>query len=87
MQEDVRLAIFQAYLNEDWPVGTLVCYLRARVVLSQPAPVVFIQYSSKEGCWLCLAKALWIADMLLGPRTSILRARFELLLQRCALQV
>ena len=93
MQEDVRLAIFQAFLNEDWPVSTVLCFLRARSLLGQPAPTVFIQYPMKESgksdvpCWICLAKALWIAEVLLGPRTLGLSDRFHELLQRCAIQV
>lgn len=93
MQEDVRLAVFQAFLNEDWAVSTLMCLLRAKTLLSQPAPVTHVLYPSREGskgeapCWVCLAKALWITEVLLGPRPPALSDRFQELLQRCALQV
>lgn len=93
MQEDARLAVFQAFLNEDWPVSTLTCLLRGRVLQGQPAPVLYIHYPSREGgkgdapCWLCLAKAMWIAEAILGPRPPAISKRFEEVLSRSSLQV
>lgn len=92
-QEDVRLAIFQSFLTEDWEASTLVVFLRARGLISMPPPVTYIQYPLKEGgkgeatCWLCLAKSSWIADLVLGQRTPEVAKRFEEILQAAAVQV
>ena len=89
----MRLAVFRAFLNEDWEVRTLLAFLHARALLGQQAPVTFIQYPAKEAArgegtaWVCLAKAVWIAEQVLGPRTPAMAKRLEEIMRRGAVQV
>lgn len=93
LQDDARLTTFQAFLAEVFEVATLVAFMRARALLSQPAPLSYVLYPTREAGkseappWVCLRKAVWVAGQLLGPRSAAVRQRFEEILRGSAVQV
>ena len=77
-------------------MATLVVLLQAQAALVLQPPVTHVEYPipSKEGArgegpsaWLCLNKAAWVAERVLGVRPSDIRDRFVDLLRLNATQV
>lgn len=93
LQEDDRLAIFQAFLTEEWDMSTVVAYLRAKAAISQQAPITCVLYPNRDGAkgenppWICLSKANWVTERVLGRRPDSVTARFLELMQEPTVQV
>ena len=74
-------------------MNTVIAYLRARALVTQPAPVTYVHYPNREGSkgdglpWVCLAKAAWVAEKTLGRRQSAVAERFVEFLQDVSVQV
>ena len=80
------MAVFHAFLTEEWEATTAVAMLQSRTLLTQQAPVTCIQYREPtrgEGgtAWACLAKAIWIADCCMGARPAAVQDGFVKLLR------
>jgi hypothetical protein len=95
LQDDVRLVVFHAFLTEDWEMSTVVALLQTRAAMALQPTLTYIQYPSpskepikgEAPAWVCLNKAAWVADRILGTRPAAVRDRFVDLLRLNALQV
>lgn len=73
---DLRLEAFARQLSEEWDVSIFVDFLVAQNMCLAPAKVACIEYPREPGKddpypWLCIWKAVWVADSLLGPRAQV----------------
>ncbi len=81
MQEDARLTTFEEFLCEHWDIGIVLGYLQASNLALQAATISCVDYpvrSSEPNAqpYICMRKASFIADSVLGLRNDKTKERF-----------
>ena len=81
LQEDARLATFDEFLSEHWDIGIVLGYLQGSNLALQAAAVPCIDYPARASeanaqPFICLRKASFIADAVLGTRNEKAKERF-----------
>ncbi len=81
MQEDPRLATFDEFLSEHWDISIVLGYLQANNLSMQAASVPCVDYPVRgtepnAQPFICLRKANFIAEAVLGLRNEKSRERF-----------
>ncbi|KAK9864568.1 hypothetical protein WJX84_011813 [Apatococcus fuscideae] len=84
-EEDARLATFDEFLSEHWDIGIVLGYLQGSNLALQAAVVPCIDYPARTSeanaqPFICLRKASFIADAVLGIRNEKTKERFLQLL-------
>eukprot|EP00878_Enallax_costatus_P005108 GHUV01005370.1.p1 GENE.GHUV01005370.1~~GHUV01005370.1.p1 ORF type:complete len:604 (+),score=218.67 GHUV01005370.1:107-1918(+) len=81
-RNDLRLEAFARLLSEEWDVSIFLDFLNAQNMCMQPAKMACIEYpreasKDEQYPWVCLYKAVWVADSILGMRSQAARDRFN----------
>ncbi|WIA33826.1 hypothetical protein OEZ86_006935 [Tetradesmus obliquus] len=81
-RSDLRLEAFARLLSEEWDVSIFLDFLNAQALCLQPAKLACIEYPREPSkdeayAWVCLYKAVWVADAVLGMRAQAARNRFN----------
>ncbi|WIA13678.1 hypothetical protein OEZ85_007238 [Tetradesmus obliquus] len=81
-RSDLRLEAFARLLSEEWDVSIFLDFLNAQALCMQPAKLACIEYPREPSkdeayAWVCLYKAVWVADAVLGMRAQAARNRFN----------
>lgn len=86
-QDEPRFATFGQFLFEEYPLQAAAAYLAARMACASVAlTVTYIEYPlDRDGRpqWVCLAKALWVAEQALGAQAEPLQKAFAARLTSC----
>ncbi|KAK9821509.1 hypothetical protein WJX74_005124 [Apatococcus lobatus] len=90
-EEDARLATFDEFLSEHWDIGIVLGYLQGSNLALQAAVVPCIDYPARTSeanaqPFICLRKASFIADAVLGIRNEKTKERFLQILKLSAVQ-
>lgn len=75
------MATFEEFLSEHWEIGIVLGYLQASNLAQQAAVVPCIDYPARTSepnaqPFICLRKASYIADAVLGVRNEKAKERF-----------
>ena len=81
LQDDPRLATFDEFLSEHWDIPIVLGYLQANNMAMQAATVPCVDYpvrSTEPNAqpYICLRKASYVADAVLGVRSEKAKERF-----------
>ena len=81
LQEDARLATFDEFLSEHWDIGIVLGYLQGSNLALQAAVVPCVDYPARASeanaqPFICLRKASFVADAVLGTRNEKAKERF-----------
>lgn len=77
-RSDLRLEAFARLLSEEWDVSIFIDFLTAQSLCMQPLKIVAIEYprepaKDEQYAWVCLYKAVHVADSILGSRGQVRR--------------
>eukprot|EP00798_Chlamydomonas_sp_ICE-L_P021462 gene21462-28434_t len=78
---DLNLEAFAKFLSEEWEFPAFLDFLQARSLAVLPANIVCIEYpkeaeKGEQYAWVDYHKAVWVSDIILGQRSTNVRARF-----------
>lgn len=88
-KSDLRLEAFARLLSEEWDMTVFLDFLAATGLCIGPGKVPCVEYPREPGrdeqyAWVCLYKAINVADTIIGPRSAPLRDSFNALLQEAS---
>ena len=75
-RSDLRLEAFARLLSEEWDVSIFLDFLNAQSLCLQPLKIACIEYprepaKDEQYAWVCLYKAVYVADSILGVRSQV----------------